>query len=76
MKELIQLIAKALVDYPEKVEVLEVEGVNSLIIELKVEKSDLGKVIGKKGQTAQAMRTILNAASKKIKKNAALEIIE
>ena len=76
MKELIEIIAKALVDYPDEVQVSEVEGTNSLVIELKVAKSDIGKVIGKQGRTAQSMRTILNAASRKIKKNAVLEIIE
>ncbi len=76
MKELIEIIAKALVDYPDEVQVSEVEGSNSLVIELKVAKSDIGKVIGKQGRTAQSMRTILNAASRKIKKNAVLEIIE
>lgn len=76
MKELIEIIAKALVDYPNEVHVSEVEGANSLVIELKVAKTDIGKVIGKQGRTAQSMRTILNAASRKIKKNAILEIIE
>jgi predicted RNA-binding protein YlqC (UPF0109 family) len=76
MKELIEVIAKALVDYPDEVQVSEVEGANSLVIELKVAKSDIGKVIGKQGRTAQSMRTILNAASRKVKKNAVLEIIE
>jgi len=76
MKELIKKIAQALVDSPEEVEVSEIEGENSLVIELKVAKKDLGKVIGKQGRTAHAMRTILSAASKKIKKNAVLEIIE
>ena len=76
MKELIEIIAKALVDYPDEVQVSEVEGTNSLVVELKVAKSDIGKVIGKQGRTAQSMRTILNAASRKVKKNAVLEIIE
>jgi len=76
MKELIAYMAKALVDNPEAVEVSEVEGEQKSIIELKVSKGDLGKVIGKQGRTARAMRTILNAASTKIKKRAVLEIIE
>ena len=76
MKELITYIAKALVDSPEAVEVSEVEGEHTSVIELKVAKGDLGKVIGKQGRTARAMRTILNAASTKIKKRAVLEIIE
>lgn len=76
MKELIKFIAQALVDHPDKVEVSEVEGEQTSVIELKVAKEDLGKVIGKQGRTARAMRTILNAASTKIKKRAVLEILE
>lgn len=76
MKDLIKLIAEALVDYPEEVEVFEIQGRTTSIIELKVAKGDFGKVIGKEGRTAMAMRTILNAASKKIKKMCILEIIE
>jgi len=76
MKELIKYIAKALVDYPEQVEVAEVEGDQTSVLELKVAKEDLGKVIGKQGRTARAMRTILSAASAKIKKRTVLEIIE
>ena len=76
MKELIKCIAQALVDNPAEVEVSDIAGQNTLVIELKVVKSDIGKIIGKQGRTADAMRTILNAASRKIKKNAVLEIIE
>jgi len=76
MKELIGYIARALVDNPEQVAVNEVEGNHTLILELKVAKEDLGKVIGKKGRTAQAMRTILSAASAKVKKRTVLEIID
>ena len=76
MKELINYIAKALVEYPEEVDVSEIEGEHSFVIELKVAKRDMGRIIGKQGQTAMAMRTVLNAASRKIKKNAVLEIIE
>jgi predicted RNA-binding protein YlqC (UPF0109 family) len=76
MKEVITYIAKALVDSPEAVEVSEVEGEQTSVIALKVAKSDLGKVIGKQGRTARAMRTILSAASTKIRKRAVLEIIE
>ena len=76
MKDLIAYIAKSLVDNPEAVEVSEVEGEQTSVIELKVDKSDLGKVIGKQGRTARAMRTILSAASTKIRKRAVLEIIE
>lgn len=76
MKELVEFIAKALVDRPEDVEVNEVKGSQTSVIELKVAKSDLGKVIGKQGRTAHAIRTILNAASTKLRKRAVLEIIE
>ncbi len=76
MKELITYIAKALVDHPESVEVSEVEGEQTSVIELKVAKDDLGKVIGKQGRTARAMRTILSAASTKVRKRSVLEIIE
>ena len=76
MKDLIRYIAQALVDYPEQVDVSEVEGIQASVLELKVAKDDLGKVIGKQGRTARAMRTILNAASAKIKKRTVLEIIE
>jgi hypothetical protein len=76
MKDLISNIAKALVDKPEEVVVTEIEGQQTCVIELKVAKEDLGKVIGKQGRTAQAIRTILNAASKKIHKRFVLELIE
>ncbi len=76
MKELIKYIAQALVDHPEQVSVEEVEGNQTSVLELKVAKEDLGKVIGKQGRTARAMRTILSAASAKIKKRTVLEIIE
>jgi hypothetical protein len=76
MKELIEYIAKALVDNPDQVEVSEVEGNQTSVLELKVSKEDLGKVIGKQGRTARAMRTILSAASAKVKKRTVLEIIE
>jgi predicted RNA-binding protein YlqC (UPF0109 family) len=76
MKELIKYIAEALVDNPEQVSVEEVEGNQTSVLELKVAKEDLGKVIGKQGRTARAMRTILGAASAKIKKRNVLEIIE
>ena len=76
MKDLISYIAKALVDKPEEVVVTEIEGEQTSVIELKVAKEDLGKVIGKQGRTARAMRTILGAASTKIKKRSVLEIIE
>jgi predicted RNA-binding protein YlqC (UPF0109 family) len=76
MKELIAYIARALVDKPEEVAVTEIEGEQTSVIELKVAKEDLGKVIGKQGRTARAMRTILSAASTKINKRSVLEIIE
>ncbi len=76
MKELIAYIAKALVDKPEEVAVTEIEGEQTSVIELKVAKEDLGKVIGKQGRTARAMRTILSAASTKINKRSVLEILE
>lgn len=76
MKELITYIAKALVDKPEDVVVTEIEGEQTSVIELKVAKEDLGKVIGKQGRTARAMRTILSAASTKINKRSVLEILE
>lgn len=76
MKPLIEMIAKSLVDKPEDVEVIEVEGEETTVIELKVSKEDLGKVIGKQGRTARAMRTILSAAAAKVRKHCVLEIIE
>ncbi len=76
MKELIKYIARALVDNPEMVEVSEIEGNQTSVLELKVAKEDLGKVIGKQGRTARAMRTILSAASAKVRKRTVLEIIE
>lgn len=76
MKDLIKYIAEALVDYPEQVTVTEVVGSQTSVLELKVAKEDLGKIIGKQGRTARAMRTILSAASAKIKKRTVLEIIE
>ena len=68
LKELIDYVSRSLVDMPEEVEVNEVVGEQTTVIELKVDKSDLGKVIGKQGRTARALRTILNAASTKLKK--------
>ena len=76
MKELVKFIAQSLVDKPDDVQVTEIEGEQTSVIELKVAKEDLGKVIGKQGRTARAMRTILSAASTKIRKRAVLEIIE
>ncbi len=76
MKEFIEYIAKALVDSPEEVLISEVVGDQTSVLELKVAKEDLGKVIGKQGRSARAMRTILSAASTKLKKRTVLEIIE
>lgn len=76
MKELIEYIAKALVDHPERVEVKEIAGEKTSIYELRVGPGDLGKVIGKEGRTAKAIRTILTAASVKKGKRVQLEIIE
>jgi hypothetical protein len=76
MKDLIKYIAQSLVDNPDLVEVSEVLGEQTSEIELRVAKEDLGKVIGKQGRTAKAMRTILSAASTKLRKRAVLEIIE
>ena len=76
MKELIEAIAKALVDNPEEVSVRAVEGEQVTVLELRVHPSDLGKVIGKQGRTARSVRTILNAAGMKLKKRFTLEILE
>lgn len=76
MKELVLYIARSLVDKPEQVSVSEVHGNQTTVLELTVAKEDLGKVIGKKGKTAQAIRTILSAVSAKVKKRTVLEIIE
>ena len=76
MKDLISYIARALVDQPEEVKVTEIEGNQTTVLELRVAKTDLGKVIGKKGRTASAMRTILSATSAKLRKRTVLEIIE
>lgn len=76
LKDLVDFMAKALVDNPEKVEVNEVVGEQTTVVELTVAKEDLGKVIGKQGRTAKSMRTILNAASTKLHKRSVLEIME
>jgi len=76
MKDLVRYIAQALVDSPDDVVVSEVEGEQTSVIELRVAKDDLGKIIGKHGRTAQSIRTILSAASAKHKKRAVLEIVE
>jgi uncharacterized protein len=76
IKAMVERIARALVDQPEAVSVSEISSIHSLIVELKVAKEDLGKVIGKQGRTAGAMRTIVSAVSAKIRKHTVLEIME
>ena len=76
LKDLVEFMAKSLVDNPDKVEVNEVASEQTTVIELKVSKEDLGKVIGKQGRTARAMRTVLNAAGTKMQKRSVLEIVE
>jgi predicted RNA-binding protein YlqC (UPF0109 family) len=76
MRALIETMAKALVDKPEDVNVTEVEGEKTTVYELRVSENDLGKVIGKQGKTARAMRTILSAAGTKLGKRCVLEILE
>jgi predicted RNA-binding protein YlqC (UPF0109 family) len=76
LKTLIEFMAKSLVDNPDQVEVNEIVGEQTTVVELKVAKDDLGKVIGKQGRTARSMRTILNAASTKLQKRSVLEIVE
>ena len=76
MKDLVEAIAKALVDHPEQVQVKSVEGEQVTVIELRVHPEDLGKVIGRQGRTAKSMRTILGAAGMKLRKRLTLEILE
>ena len=76
MKELVETVCKSLVDNPDQVKVTQIDGEQTTILELRVAPSDLGKVIGKQGRTAQALRTILNAASAKTRKRYILEIVE
>lgn len=76
LKDLIEMMAKALVDQPDKVSVSAIDGERTVVYELRVDKSELGKVIGKDGKTARAMRTIITAASMKVGKRAVLEILE
>ena len=76
MKELIEQIAKALVDTPDEVDVKAIEGQQVTVLELRVAQTDLGKVIGKQGRTARSIRTILGAAGMKLKKRFTLEILE
>jgi hypothetical protein len=76
LKSLVESLAKSLVDNPEKVKVTEVEGAQTSVIELRVAKEDMGKIIGKQGRNAQAIRTILAAASTRMKRSTVLEIVE
>jgi uncharacterized protein len=76
MKDLVESIAKALVDHPNEVQVRAVEGEQVTVLELRVHPEDLGKVIGRQGRTAKSMRTLLGAAGMKLKKRFTLEILE
>ncbi len=76
LSHLIEVVAKALVDQPEQVSVGEVMGENTTVIELRVAKTDIGKIIGKEGKTAKAIRTILLGAATKLKRRTVLEIVE
>lgn len=76
LKDLVEYVARALVDHPDQVQVEEIAGAQTIVLELRVAKEDLGKVIGKQGRTVKAMRAILNAASSKLRKRADLEILE
>ncbi|HTM10539.1 MAG TPA: KH domain-containing protein [Verrucomicrobiae bacterium] len=76
MKDLVQFVAKALVSHPEAVEVKETQGDTASVVELRVAKEDLGRIIGKQGRTAKSIRTILNAAASKANRKVVLEIVE
>lgn len=76
MRDLVEQIARALVDQPDRVQVKEVEGEQTTVLELRVAQEDLGKVIGKQGKTARAVRTLLAAAGMKVRKRFVLEILE
>jgi len=76
MRDLVHYLAKSLVSKPDAVEVSETEGGNAAVLELKVAKEDLGRVIGKQGRTAKSIRTILNAAASKANRKVVLEIVE
>jgi hypothetical protein len=76
VKELVEVIAKALAEFPDEVQVKEIVGHQISVIELKAAKGDLGKIIGKEGRNAHALRTIVNAAATKLRKRAVLEILE
>lgn len=76
LKDLIEFLARALVDHPDQVHVAEIAGEQTVVLELRVARDDLGKVIGKQGRTVKAMRALLSAASAKLRKRADLEILE
>jgi uncharacterized protein len=76
LAKMIEYMARMLVDFPDQVDVNEIEGENTTVVELKVAKEDLGKIIGKQGRTARAVRTVLNGASTKLRKRTVLEIVE
>jgi len=76
VKELVEVIAKALAEYPEEIKVTEIVGHQISVIELRAAKVDLGKIIGKEGRNAHALRTLVNAAATKLRKRAVLEILE
>lgn len=76
MKEVLEIIAKALVDYPEEVRVNQVEGEQSIILELHVAQSDMGKVIGKQGRIAKSIRTVVKAAASREAKHVSVEIMQ
>ena len=76
MKDLVEMIAKALVDSPDQVSVVEIDGEQTTVLELRVAPHDLGKVIGRRGRTAQCIRTLLGAVGMKLKKRFVLEILE
>jgi predicted RNA-binding protein YlqC (UPF0109 family) len=76
MKDILEIMARAMVDQPDLVSVTEIDGVHSSIFELKVAKEDVGKIIGKQGRNADALRTLLKAASAKLKKRAVLEVAD
>jgi predicted RNA-binding protein YlqC (UPF0109 family) len=76
MRDLIKVISQALVDHPDEVVVKEIQGSHTSVLELRVAKEDVGKVIGRQGRTAQSIRTILNAVSSKTKKRMVLEIVD
>ena len=76
MKELIEYVAKSLVDLPDRVEITEIAGTQTNVLELKVAKEDVGKIIGKSGRTADAIRTILNCGAAKLNKRFILHIID